>query len=1087
MLFVQPKGHLLLYLCLCCVVFSCQKSTNHTLFKTVPSAQSSIDFANTLHETEDFNIIEYLYYYNGGGVATGDLNGDQLPDLFFTANQGENKLYFNLGGLKFKDVSKEAGIQQNGGWSTGVTMADVNGDGALDIYVCQVGEYKTLRGRNQLYINDGKGKFSEQAAQYGLDFVGFSTQAAFFDYDRDGDLDCYLLNHSIHDAENYNRATIRSKRDERSGDRLYRNNGDRFEDVSASAGIYGSKIGFGLGIAIGDLNNDTWPDIYVSNDFHENDYLYFNQGDGTFQEAVAQSMGHTSTFSMGNDLADINNDGWMDLVTMDMKANDERINKSSVGADPYNIFQAKLNYGYHFQYPRNMLQLNRGVVPGQQHPGFSEIGQLAGINASDWSWAPLLADFDNDGWKDLFIGNGIWRRPNDLDYLKFSSNSSVQQSAPDLALVEKMPFGKVANFAYRNLGDLQFDDVSAAWGLNFTGCSNGAAYADLDQDGDLDLVLNNLNETASLYENTAQSQADQHWLGIRLQMPGKNPFGFGTRVRIVADGKEQIQELYSTRGFQSAVEPVLHFGLGKASKVEIMELQWPNGKVQELRNVKADQQLKIAYQQVKDATIPAVRVNFLKEIAAQLGLNYHHVENEHIDFDHEQLMPHMLSAQGPAMAVGDVDGNGLEDVLLAGRGVFLYKQLSTGKFTGQNLAIDSTQEMVDAAFFDADQDGDLDVYLVTGGHQYSGKNAALLDVLLFNDGKGKFSQDVFALPLDYADGSCVVPFDFNGDGALDLFVGSRSIFPSYGLVPDSHLYQNDGKGHFKDVTAQVAPELQKIGMVSDACIVEQNDGLQLVVVGEWMPVCIFFIQKGQFKLNQIPNSEGWWNTVTTVDYDQDGKKDLLLGNLGLNAELKASPELPVELYVKDFDQNYQTDPILTYYKQGRRYTYVSKDELTSQLNILKKQFLEYRPFAECGFEQVFTAEMLKGATHHRAVNFASSWGKYQGKGQYSLAALPIETQLAPIFNFTQTDLNGDGQNEILSVGNWYGIRPGLGRYDADYGGVLTRKGKSWTAMSPAQSGFWVNGQGRKLTTLKDGTVLIARNNLGVMSWRKTNK
>lgn len=1084
MLFVLPKGRLWIYGCLCCVIFSCQKSTSPTLFKTISASQSGIDFANTLQETEDFNIIEYLYYYNGAGLAIGDVNGDELPDIFFTANQSENKLYLNQGSLKFKDITAQAGIQQNGGWSTGVTMADVNGDGALDIYVCQVGQYKTLKGQNQLYINDGKGNFKEQAAQYGLDFVGFSTQAAFFDYDRDGDLDCYLLNHSIHDAENYNRASIRDKRDPLSGDRLFRNNGDRFEDVSAAAGIYGSKIGFGLGIGISDLNNDGWPDIYVSNDFHENDYLYYNRGDGTFQEVVTQSIGHTSTFSMGNDLADLNNDGWIDLVTMDMKPNDETINKSSVGADPYNIFQAKLNYGYHYQYPRNMLQLNRGTVAGQPYPSFSEIGQLAGINASDWSWAPLLADFDNDGWKDIFIGNGIWRRPNDLDYLKFISNNSVQRSAADLAMVEKMPFGKVPNFAYRNQGDLNFEDVSASWGLNFTGCSNGTAYADLDRDGDLDLVLNNLNEKASLYENTAQSKADQHWLQIKLDMPGKNPLGYGTRVKIVADGQEQIQELYSTRGFQSAVEPLLHFGLGKVKVVEKLELRWPNGKVQIINNIKADQRLLVKYEQVSEPVAANSLQPFLHEIAAQTGLNFQHQENEHIDFDHEQLMPHMLSTQGPALVLGDVDGNGLEDVLLAGHGAILHQQNSAGKFSAQNLGVDPKQEIVDAALFDADGDGDLDAYLVTAGHQYVGNDLALLDVLLFNDGQGQFTQDINALPLDYAEGSCVVPFDFNGDDALDLFVGSRSIYPSYGLVPDSHLYQNDGKGHFKDVTAQVAPELQKIGMVSAAAAVQQKDGPQLVVVGEWMPVCVFKVQNGQFSLSKIPNSEGWWNTVSTVDYDQDGQQDLLLGNLGLNAELKASPELPVELYVKDFDQNYQTDPILTYFKQGRRYTYVSKDELTSQLNILKKQFLEYRPFAECGFEQVFTAEMLKGATHHRAVNFASSWGKYTGNGQYTLSPLPIEMQLAPIFSFAQMDVNSDGKNEILSVGNWYGIRPGLGRYDADYGCVLTQKGKSWTAMSPAQSGFWVKGQGRKLGMLKNGTLLVARNNLPVMVWSK---
>jgi hypothetical protein len=793
-------------------------------------------------------------------------------------------------------------------------------------------------------------------------------------------------------------------------------------------------------------------------------------------------MGHTSTFSMGNDIGDLNNDGWLDLVTMDMKPNDEVVNKSSVGADPYNIFQTKLSYGYHYQYPRNMLQLNRGMVSGQAYPSFSEIGQLAGISATDWSWSPLLADFDNDGWKDLFVGNGIFRRPNDLDYLKFISNATVQQSATDQSLTEKMPFGKVANFAYRNQGNLSFEDVSASWGLNQVGCSNGAAYADLDRDGDLDLVLNNLNETASIFENQAQAKPNQHWLQIQLEGIGKNPFGYGARVRVVANGKEQIQELYSTRGFLSSAEPLLHFGLGTAKNIDELEIRWPNGKIQLLKNIPADQRKTIKYQATIESTIAPTLTPFLKK--TQLGLDYVHLENEYIDFDSEQLIPHMLSTQGPALALGDVNGDGREDVLIGGRKVFLYLQSANGKFTARDLLIDPMQEMVDAALFDADQDGDLDAYLVSAGHQYAEQNPALLDVLLLNDGKGKFTPSSNALPLDHEEGSCVVPFDFNGDGALDLFVGSRSIFQSYGLVPNSHLYQNDGKGHFKDVTTQVAPALQKIGMVTDACIVQQADGLQLVVVGEWMPVCIFKVNKGQFSMSQVPNSEGWWNTVSSTDYNQDGKPDLLLGNLGLNSELKASATEPVELYVKDFDQNYQTDPILAYYKQGRRYTYMNKDELTSQLNVLKKQFLEYRPFAECGFEQVFSAEMLKGAVHHQAVTFASSWGKYLGKGEYALEALPTEAQFAPIFNFTQADIDGDGQKEILSVGNWYGIRPSLGRYDADYGCVLTRKGKKWAAMNPAQSGFWVNGQGRKLETLADGTVLVARNNLGLMVWKR---
>jgi hypothetical protein len=1099
---------------------SCAYQDPDTLFRELSPRQTGIHFANTLTETEDFNIIEYLYFYNGAGVAIGDINNDGLPDIFFTANQLPNKLYLNKGNLQFEDITEKAGILSDNNWKTGVTMADVNGDGWLDIYVCQVGKYKMLAGRNQLYINNQNGTFSEKAKAYGIDFQGFSTQAAFFDYDRDGDLDLYLLNHSVHTPERYNGADQRHVPDSLSGDKLFRNDGEPgksrsakspsggftglggFTDVTAESGIYSSRLGYGLGIAVSDFDNNGWADIYVCNDFRENDYLYYNLGDsppwegrgGGFVDGTTVSLGHTSNFSMGCDAADFNNDGRTDLMTLDMKPEDETILKSSVGADPYNIFLYKLQYGYHYQYPRNMLQLNHEAssLGGREGAGFSEIGQLAGVDATDWSWSTLFCDLDQDGWKDIFVTNGIWRRPNDLDYLRFISDKQVQQNASDLELVEKMPSGSVPNYAFRNKGDLTFEKVSDRWGLNKKGCSNGAAYADLDNDGDLDLVTNNLNAPASVFENRANEKLKRNYLKIKLQdSNSNNKFGIGAKVQVTAGQLSQTQELYTTRGFQSSSEPVLTFGLDTFKNVSI-KIIWTDGSEQTLQNIAVNQTLTVE-KDGQERTVADYNFLFQRDTMLENAIGFVHRENDYNDFDIEKLLPHKLSTQGPKIAVGDVNGDGLEDFYIcgaAGQAGELYVQIKNNQFQKIQIADfekDTFQEAVDATFFDADNDGDLDLYVVTGGSEVGQPPEYYYDQLYINNGKGNFTQDTTALPKISANGSCVVAADFNADGAQDLFVGTRSIPGAYGLSPDTYILLNDGKGKF---TKADIPELQKLGMVTDAVWLAKEK--TLVVVGEWMAVTKLKIEKLRnseitIHKSQIPISNGWWNTVHAADLDGDGDEDLLLGNAGLNSTLKASPQQPVELFVNDFDGNGSLDPILTYYKQNRRYTYASKDELFAQLISIKKKFVDYTPFANSTFEEVFDANDLKTADHRVVHTFASAIAENQGNGNFVLKPLPIEAQFAPIFAFATGDFNQDKRLDILAVGNWYDVQPSLGRYDASHGVYLQGDGKGnfkWVA--PARSGFIVTGEGRDVKVLKNGNILVARNNAAVQVFQKQN-
>jgi len=1086
---------------------SCQSQQPQPLFRLLKPSATGVDFINEVRDSPELNILNYLYFYNGGGVAVGDLNADGLPDLYFTANSSSNRLYLNRGGLTFEEVTSQAGVGGQPGWTTGSCMADVNGDGWLDIYVCQVGGgFLGLQGHNQLYINlgveqpGGVPRFEERAADFGLDFSGFGTQAAFFDYDLDGDLDAYLLNHSVHDNDTYQDTSIRRRVHPTAGDRLLRNEGHTFVDVSRQAGIYSSAVGYGLGIAIADVNQDGWPDIYVGNDFHENDYLYLNQGDGSFRESLERMIGHTSRFSMGVDIADINNDGLPEVLSLDMKPEREDILKTAQGPDPYNIFRFKLSYGYSYQYPHNALQLNRGVGY------FSEIAQLAGIDATDWSWAALLADFDNDGLKDAFITNGIFRRPNDMDYIKFTSEPEVVRSLNEgiteenLSFIEKMPQVPIPNYLYHNQGHLRFQNRAAEWGMQQAGFSNGAAYSDLDLDGDLDLVVNNLNEPAFIYENRSRQLHKGAFVEIRLHGRAPNTQGVGTCILARHQGQTFRQEAFPVRGFQSGVDPLIHLGLGALSQLDSLYIIWPGGQYELRTQVPVNSLLDV---QQEDATgqwdfesnQPQKRK--FEDLSDQLGLDYVHRENAFIDFDREALMPYLLSTQGPALATADVKGDGLEDVFAggaAGSAGEICLQLPDGRFRkAQQAALESDAafEDVDAAFLDADADGDADLYVASGGNEVSRASPLILDRLYLNDGLGNLRRNAAALPPVNTNSACVRVADVDADGDPDLFVGGRSLAGYYGLAPRSFLLLNDGKGHFEDATASFAPELQQPGMLTDARWVDIDaDGdSDLVVAGEWMPLTFFQNLEGKalkpLEVSVVDardgaavHTSGLWTCLWADDIDQDGDMDLFAGNLGWNSQLRASQQAPMSLYLKDFDQNGSIDPIISYFKNGQNFPLATKDEMTKQIVPLRKKYQRYTDFAEQRVEDIFGQQLLQSAEVKYAHTLSTLWLEKRDT-TYLAHELPVEAQFAPVMAMLAGDFDEDGRRELLLVGNFYGTTPAISRFDASIGVHLSWQPEGVEVIPPARSGFVVPGESRKINVISTNNgrlILVGRNN-----------
>ncbi len=1077
-----------------------------TLFTMLDANQTGISFSNMLQESEEMNILEYLYFYNGGGVATGDINNDGLVDIYFTANQKENKLYLNKGNFKFEDITVKANAQGEGSWKTGVTMADVNADGYLDIYICQVGNYKTFKGKNQLLINNGDLTFTDKASEYGLDFQGFSTQSLFFDYDRDGDLDMYLLNHAVHTENSYGKASLRLGKDSLAGDRLYENrsinNRPLFVDVTEKANIFSSHIGYGLGVGASDFNNDGWVDLYVSNDFHENDYLYINNRDGTFKEQIKSSMPHSSRFSMGMDVGDINNDGLMDVMTLDMLPENEKILKTSVGDDPYNIYEFKLRYGYHYQFARNALQLHQGMDKNAI-PQYADVGIMSGVHATDWSWSTLITDLDNDGYNDIYITNGIVRRPNDLDYIAYhyqnfsEENKQTKNKTNNLEMQKIMPSIKLSNFVFQNKKNLRFENKSKLWGLSQPSFSNGASYADLDNDGDLDLVVNNIDESSFVYQNNTEKKSN-NYLKLVLHGKGQNTFAIGARVTVICEASLLIKEVQATKGFLSSIDPTLTFGLGKAKKVDSILILWPDGSNQSFTDISINRTIKIEqekeeapHQITQELAFPKATFKF-EDITDEIGLAYQHKENAYYDFNDEPLIPKLLSTSGPRIAIGDINNDNLDDLYISGASNqpgAVYLQLQNGSFqkTFQPAFLaDAHYEDVDASFLDADGDGDLDLIVVNGGNEIGVKTNQLIARLYINKGNGVYEFQADNLPKIKGNGSCVSPNDFDKDGDLDVFIGGRSIPGQYGMSAASYVLINNGNGQFQLPEETLMPGLNTLGMVTDAVWGDLNqDGTDdIAIVGEWMPITIYFNKKGVFEKDEgaetgLKNSEGWWNTISLTDIDNDGDNDLIAGNLGLNSKIKADSLHPAQLYVTDFDKNGKIDPILCYFKNGISYPAVSRDKLLNQINNLKSQFTSYAAFGDSRLEQIFSKEQIDQATIKEAKNMATSIIKNEGSGRFSIKSLPWDVQVAPINSIVVHDFDGDKVKDIFLAGNFYGVEPDVGRYDASKGHLLFGVGNGNFKVGNNQDlNLFLNGEVRdmKILNSKNDVLIIAKNN-----------
>jgi hypothetical protein len=1062
------------------------------LFERLDPSATGVTFENRLPEDSAVNILNFLNYYNGGGVAAGDVNGDGLPDLYLTSNLGENRLYLNRGGYRFEDATARAGVAGPSGWNTGVAMADVNGDGRLDIYVSTV-TYLSLSGRNALYVNNGDGTFTDRAHAYGVDRQGYSTQAAFLDYDGDGDLDLFLLGYSSHTERRDRSAALRDVRSTVGGARLYRNDGARFVDVSAHAGIYGGIEGFGLGVVVSDLNMDGCPDIYVANDFQENDFLYVNGCDGTFTESIASATAHTSRFSMGVDAADVNDDGRPDLFVTDMLPERESILKTSASTESFNLFDQRVRAGYHPQYERNTLQLNRG---GGR---FSDIGFLAGVHATDWSWASLIADLDDDGRKDLFVTSGIYRRPNDLDYITFVGSAAVQATLSDtirarnLALLAHMPQVPVPNHAFRNEGGLRFTDVSGVWGLGQPGFSNGAAYVDLNNSGSLDLVINTINGPAAIYRNRSRERTGNSSLTVALRGSGLNTGGIGAKLFVRAGGTTQLLEQMPTRGFQSSVDPRLHVGLGRATTVDSLTIVWSDRRYQVLTNVRANQRITLSQSEASGRyELPAPSTApLLRDVTRERRVDVRHVENSFNDFVREPLMPRLLSTEGPALAAGDVDGDGLDDLFVGGamwQAGTLLRQQRDGSFRRDSqpaLAADSVAEDVDATFLDANGDGHPDLYAVSGGNAFTIPAAPMRDRLYLNDGRGRLTRAPDALPELYDTGSCVAAADFDGDGDVDLFVGSRSVPGRYGQSPKSRLLRNDGTGRFADVTDDRAPGLAAAGMVTAASWADYDgDGrLDLIVVGEWTPVRVFHQEQGRLVERTsrvgLGASEGWWSAVAPLDVNGDGRLDLVLGNVGLNSYVTATRDAPARLYAYDFAHNGGIQQILTTYRQGVSHPIAGRDELLAAIPSLRSRFTTYASFGARTVDDILPSSDLAKATRLEAHTFASAVAVNDGKGGFVLQPLPREAQLAPVNAIVSDDFDGDGRMDLLIAGNFYGTQPILGRFDASLGLLLRGSGDGrFAPVDLERSGVRIDGQVRRMRMVRSAQgrlVAVARN------------